>query len=84
MAMLTTIDNPFNPFTQYDEWLSFDEQSGYYTNGYLARIANTTPAMTDEETDKAIENAMDEIIRIDPFGLYIKINKNSEKGENKK
>ena len=19
--MLTTIDNPFNPFTQYDEWL---------------------------------------------------------------
>ena len=40
--MITTIDNPFNPFTQYDEWLAFDEQMGYYTNNYLARIANTS------------------------------------------
>lgn len=84
MTMLTTVDNPFDPFTQYDEWLSFDEQAGYYTNEYLARIANTTPAMTDEEVDVAIESAMDEIIKIDPFGLYIKKVKNSEEQGNKK
>lgn len=81
--MLTTIDNPFNPFTQYDEWLSFDEQSGYYTNEYLARIANTNPTMTDEEVDAAIENAMDEIIRIDPFGLYIKLDAEEAKAREK-
>lgn len=72
MAMLTTIDNPFDPYTQYDAWLAYDEQSGYYTNQYLARIANTNPTMTDKEMDDAIDSAMDEIISVDPFGLYIK------------
>lgn len=79
MSMLTTRDNPFDPFTQYDEWLSFDEQAGYYTNEYLARIANTTPAMTDEETEAAIESAMEEIIKVDPFGLYMKVIKKDDK-----
>ena len=75
MAMLTTVDNPFNPFTQYDEWLAYDEQSGYNTNEYLARIANTNPAMTDDEVGEAINSAIDRIVKIDPFGLYIKVNK---------
>lgn len=79
MSMLTTRDNPFDPFTQYDEWLSFDEQAGYYTNEYLARIANTTLAMTDEETEAAIESAMEEIIKVDPFGLYMKVIKKDDK-----
>lgn len=71
--MLTTVDNPFDPFTQYDQWLSYDEQAGYYTNEYLARVANTTPSMTDDEVSNAIDNAMDEIIKVDPIGLYIKV-----------
>ena len=71
--MLTTVDNPFDPFTQYDQWLSYDEQAGYFTNEYLARIANTTPSMTDDEVSDAIDNAMDEIIKVDPIGLYIKV-----------
>lgn len=77
--MLTTIDNPYNPYTQYDAWLSYDEQAGYYTNEYLARIANTNPTMTDKEVDEAIESAIDEIIKIDPLGIYVKMAKNSEK-----
>ena len=36
--MLTTVDNPFNPFTEFDSWLAYDEQSGYNTNGLLARL----------------------------------------------
>ena len=73
MTMLTTVDNPFDPFTQYDEWLSYDEQAGYYTNEYLARIANTNPSMTDNEVSDAIDNAIDSIIKVDPFGLYMKV-----------
>ena len=76
--MLTTIDNPFDPFTQYDEWLSYDEQAGYYTNEYLARIANTSPTMTDEEVGAAIDTAIDRIIAVDPIGMYIKAIKPSE------
>lgn len=79
VSMLTTIDNPYNPYTQYDAWLSYDEQAGYYTNEYLARIANTNPTMTDKEVDEAIESAIDEIIKIDPLGIYVKMAKNSEK-----
>ena len=72
MTMLTTIDNPYSHFTQYDAWLSYDEQAGYYTNEYLARIANTSPSMTDGEMSDAIDSAMDAIVQNDPFGLYIK------------
>lgn len=78
MAMLTTIDNPFDPFTQYDAWLAYDEQAGYYTNEYLARIANTDPTMTDKEIGDAIDSAMNEIIAIDPIGLYIRVEKKDE------
>lgn len=77
MTMLTTVDNPYDPFTQYDAWLSYDEQSGYYTNEYLARIANTTPTMTEGEVGAAIDKAIEAIIAIDPFGLYIKVTKNN-------
>lgn len=30
-VMLTTEDNPFDPFTQYDEWYAFDYEKGYHT-----------------------------------------------------
>ena len=29
--MLTTSDNPYNPFTQFDEWQMFDSLQGYNT-----------------------------------------------------
>ena len=42
-CMITTIDNPYNPFTQFDEWYAFDEGKGYCTSGYLARISGPIP-----------------------------------------
>lgn len=27
--MLTTLDNPFDPFTRFDEWLEYDTTLGY-------------------------------------------------------
>jgi hypothetical protein len=40
-SMLTTEDNPFDPFTQFDEWYAFDVEKEYYTCAYLARIAKS-------------------------------------------
>ena len=80
--MITTIDNPFNPFTQYDEWLAFDEEKGYYTNNYLARIANTSFELSEEEENEEIENAIDEIVRLDPFLMYRKVKRSDYDSKN--
>lgn len=72
-VMLTTSDNPFDPFEQFDEWFAFDESKGYNTCGYLARIANTSPDLPDNLNDLEIEAAIDEICRINVLGLYEKV-----------
>ena len=38
-CMLTTFDNPFDPFEQFTSWFLFDVEKGYNTCGRLARIA---------------------------------------------
>lgn len=63
--MLTTKDNPFNPFTDYDDWYAFDQQKGYHSTEYQARIAFTSPDLTDEENEMIIDQAIEEIIDID-------------------
>lgn len=36
--VLTTTDNPYNPKTDYDEWKQWDEDNGYFTEQYIARL----------------------------------------------
>lgn len=73
--LLTTIDNPFNPFTQSDEWEQFDCSNGYYTTNYLARVLKTPFGLSEEDERIDLNNAIDEIIENDPFGIYIKVKK---------
>lgn len=73
--MLTTVDNPYNPFTQFDQWMSFDESKGYYTTSYLARIAKTSNELSDEDNSIAINDAINEIIFFDVLGIYRKVTK---------
>jgi hypothetical protein len=63
--MLTTKDNPFNPWTQYDDWYAYDRDKGYNSPSYQARIAVTSDDLSDEENDLIINDAIEEIIRID-------------------
>ena len=74
-VMLTTIDNPFNPFDQFDDWRRFDEDMGYHTCSYLARIANVSPDLSDQDQQIEIERAIDEIVRLNLLGLYKKVYK---------
>lgn len=71
--MLTTIDNPFNPFTQWDEWKRFDEDHGYFTCNYLARIAKVSGDLSDMEYEQAVDAAIDEIVKFNILGVYRKI-----------
>ena len=71
--MLTTVDNPYNPFTQFDEWFGFDERSGYHTAQFLARVTLSSPDLSDADESIAIENAIDEIVSENVLGLYRKV-----------
>lgn len=72
-VMLTTIDNPFDPFTQWDEWRRYDEDMKYFTCGYVARIAKTSDDLSDADNEKAIENAINEIVNLNILGIYKKV-----------
>lgn len=72
--MLTTIDNPFNPFTNFNEWYKFDMMKGYDTCGYLGRLASLSNYISDELNEDEINLVMDKIIEAEP-ALYKKVTK---------
>lgn len=73
--MITTLDNPYNPFTQFDEWKAFDEGEKYFTLSYLGRIVDYSNCVTEEDRRNARESAIEEIIRVNPLKIYCKVYK---------
>lgn len=71
-VLLTTIDNPYNPFTQYNEWSAFDTEKGYHSNALLARFAATSSELSDAEYNVEVEAAIDRIMNIDASLKYCK------------
>lgn len=72
-CMLTTFDNPFDPFEQFTSWFLFDTEKGYNSCSYLGRIARTSEQFTEEENEREIEQAIDEIIKYDFMTIYKKV-----------
>lgn len=75
--MLTTIDNPFHPFTQFDDWNAWDMRVGYNTLAYLARICRTSNDLTEVDESLAIELAIDEVLEHNLLGLYMRVSKDT-------
>ncbi len=80
---ITTEDNPFNPFTEFESWLSYDIQMGYYTCERLGSIVGNLPnSLTTEENNYFVESAIDQLVKDGcynkngKFVEYIKIKKN--------
>lgn len=71
--MLSTVDNPFNPFTQWDQWYAYDRAMGYETCALLARIAIVSDDLSEADQSRAIDVAVDSILENDPFDLWIKV-----------
>ena len=72
-VMLSTIDNPYDPFDNFNSWYMYDVEAGYNSCAYLARIAKTSEQFTDTENDEEIERAIDEIIQYDFRNIYVKV-----------
>ena len=75
--LLTTVDNPFNPFTQFEEWLQFDMSNGYNTLSFLDRVAKGSFELSEPDQELAVQNAIDEIARENVSGMWRKVSRNS-------
>lgn len=71
---LTTVDNPYSPATQFDEWLAYDTQKGYNSCGYLTRAIESKTSdfdsLTQEEQRLLIASTIREIVNENIIGLY--------------
>ena len=76
-CMLTTFDNPYNPFDEFTSWFMFDEEKGYHSCSYLGRIARTSDQLSDEENDLEVERAIDEIVKYDFRNIYKKVTRDA-------
>lgn len=68
--MITTVDNPFDPFTQFDEWFAWDEAAGYHTSSLLARVVKTSDALSEADQEAAYRDAVAEIAKENVSGVH--------------
>lgn len=63
-VLLSTTDNPYNPFTDYTNWRNYDHQQGYNCEEYLARMSKTDIDMPDELYQKFANESVYDIIKL--------------------
>lgn len=71
--MLTTIDNPYDPFEEFFSWFLFDCEKGYYTCNKLARLANISDDMSQKEINDEYNKAIDILIENDFLNIYKRV-----------
>ena len=64
--MLTTYDNPFNPFDDFVRWMKEDLRLRHDCCGYLAREAMTSDVAEEEANDSAVIEAAERIVSREP------------------
>lgn len=72
-CFLTTFDNPYSPYEQFEEWYRYDTDHSYNSSGLLMRLAKTSSQFTDNENAYEIEKAIDRIVAADPQNIYKKL-----------
>lgn len=77
--MLTTVDNPFDPFTMFDQWLQYDIAMGYNTASFLDRVAKVSSDLSEPDQALAIQNAIDDIVQENVSGMWKKVSRSSVK-----
>lgn len=75
--MLTTVDNPFDPFTRFDEWLEYDISMGYNTPSFLDRVANVSNELSEPDQALAVQDAINDIVEENVLGMWRKVSRTS-------
>lgn len=73
--LLTTVDNPYDPWTQWDQWFAWDQSAGYHTPGLLARVVRTSDDLSEADQHLAIQEAINEIVDENVLGVFRKVRK---------
>lgn len=72
--VLTTIDNPYNPKTDYDNWKSFDSDNEYNTEEFVARLLSMEVGFDmddDMKMNELTNKVINEILEHDMTKMYI-------------
>lgn len=75
VSMLTTSDNPFDPFTDFNRWFAYDVSNGYNSCAYLDRICKNSIDLSPSDYQTRINEAIDEIVALNIGGIYKKVTK---------
>ena len=75
VTMLTTIDNPYDPFDNWDQWYQYDTTSGHHCSALLDRIATLDDELSEADTAAALDDAINEILRLNVNGMYTKVSR---------
>ena len=67
-VILTTSDNPWNPFTNWNEWYAFDEGKKYCTCGLIARFSDDNYGDSEYEQNEERVQAIARVLELFPFG----------------
>lgn len=77
-SMVTTSDNPYDPFTEFREWYQFDVAHGYHTTSLVGRLTLTSDSLSEEDQRVIRESVVDEIVAENVSGMFIKVQKEIE------
>lgn len=61
-TFITTKDNPYNYFTQFEEWLNYDNLHGYHTLELVGRTVHTSYDLSEADQKEDFESAFNKII----------------------
>jgi hypothetical protein len=73
--MLTTVDNPYDPFDQFDLWFAYDVGKGYNSSGLLALLGSYTSDLSEAIRAESLEHAIDRVVELNPLGIHRKVSK---------
>lgn len=80
---ITTIDNPYSPFDDFDEWRAFDTRHGYNSLELLARVAVDSTELSDANRILAMNQAIDEIVEENVSGMHTKVTREVQEVDSK-
>lgn len=72
-SMLTTVDNPYNPFENFEDWYRYDRDHGHYCCERLAEVVGDLKDSNEVEEIKITESAINYIVANDVLGKYTKV-----------